>query len=431
MNKLKLSDFSDRNDIAIKRTELSEEYNKIVDQITEQKRDISQDEQKRLDEIIANKKNLEGFDKILTGKEDVMRREAREKAPAKKEEWFDAKTNKPVKVYSRGESFTRDFEPHQRDLSLGRLIQSHILGNSRLAEAERREAEFFGMTTDALSAGVAVPHQLWGNILDLARPFSIVLRTTAQTAIMESNKMTIAKFTADPSFTVKEELAAWEIQPVPMAPIELTAYTIGTVIRSSRELAADSKNYVKAIELALAQALARQIDYYFLFGSGNDQPKGITETTGVNEITATGHLSYEHLIQAWTGITFNNGNPNAFFANPRDLAALALGSRSDLGFIQHPDILKGIEFYHSSGLPATFGGSPGVLSKAIMGDWSSLLIGLRNSVEIEISTTSGEAFKRHAVDIKIWWRGDCAVLHPGHFSVIEDLELYVPPVVEG
>ena len=74
---VKLSDFQDRNDLAIKRTELSEEYNKIVDKVTEEKRDISDDEQKRLDEIIADKRSMESFDKIFIQKEENMRSEAK------------------------------------------------------------------------------------------------------------------------------------------------------------------------------------------------------------------------------------------------------------------------------------------------------------------------------------------------------------------
>ena len=435
---LVLANYETSDDAKQKRSDIWDQMQQMVELRKTHNRSFTADENTKYDQL---KKDFDTLSAHIKELEEDEKRAAqmagvylRDQQNSKKDSnnnhgWFDQKTGNPVKVYTRSEKITDSLPLDKRNLSLGRLIQSHLTGNADIAQAERRS--FIGMSTAELSAGASVPIQLWGNVLDLARSLSIVGRARGvQLAQMTSKKMTIARFQSDVAMEVKAENEKFSLVPAPMDGIDVEAYTIGAIVPVSRELALDSPNFVTALEFSIAAALAKKLDELVLFGAGTTEPLGIANTPFVHDITGGDTLNYDHLIQAWTAITFSNGEPTSLFMNPRDLAALTQGSRTDLGFIEHPQMLRNIDFLHSSALPATFGITE-TLSKAVLGDFSGLLVAIRDNATIEVSTTGGESFERHQALIKIVWRGDSVVLRPTFFAVIDELEAYVPPVEGG
>jgi HK97 family phage major capsid protein len=47
----------------------------------------------------------------------------------------------------------------------------------------------------------------------------------------------------------------------------------------------------------------------------------------------------------------------------------------------------------------------------VMGDFSKLLVGLRQDALVEVSAF-GDGFDTHSVHLKVTWRGDCALAQP-------------------
>ena len=58
----------------------------------------------------------------------------------------------------------------------------------------------------------------------------------------------------------------------------------------------------------------------------------------------------------------------------------------------------------------------------IVGDFSKLIIGLRQAPMVEVTTDGGDnAFGKHQVRIKITWRGDFALTNPTAFTALGDI----------
>jgi HK97 family phage major capsid protein len=51
----------------------------------------------------------------------------------------------------------------------------------------------------------------------------------------------------------------------------------------------------------------------------------------------------------------------------------------------------------------------------LVGDFSQVILGLRQNAVVEFSLHAGETFQRHQVAFKVTWRGDVAVEHAAAF----------------
>lgn len=296
-------------------------------------------------------------------------------------------------------------------LSLGKAVQSMITGNWSNAEAEQR-----ALSTSPSSAGFMIPHGVAASTIDMARAQAVVVRAGAQTVGMLSGLMTIAKVTADPVVEVKTENEAFSGADMQFAPVTLTARTIGCIATISRELATDAPNAAQAIEQAIAQALAVKLDSLALFGAGGTEPTGLASAVGVQAVIGVGALSdYSKLISAWTKILTANGNPNAYVLSPRDAGTLESIVTTAGQYLLAPPSIAAMSRHITSSILVN-GGTGTNESTAFMGDFSKMLIGLRQDVLIETSNAAGDAFDKNQIKIKATWRGDIGFAQPQHFA---------------
>ncbi|MCO5255662.1 MAG: phage major capsid protein, partial [Lentimicrobium sp.] len=264
------------------------------------------------------------------------------------------------------------------------------------------------------------------SVIDAARARSVVLSAGAKTIVMDSATMTIARQLTDPLFEIKLENEAFSDNPdMEFDGVSLTASTIGTIVTMSRELAADSPNAAVAIENAIVKALAVKLDQLALMGTGINEPTGLNATVGVQEVDllGTSSVDYTVLIDLWTKLALANHDTTAFLLNPRDIGNLAK-MRNDLGMNYiAPDLISGIKRLHTTSIPANLGTGTDE-SIAFAGDFSKLLWGVRQGMQLEVSTTSGDTFKKHQVIIKCTWRGDFALEQPAAFAKAVNIANY-------
>lgn len=372
---------------------LQEEFDRLTDRIT-----IVSAEERRSAELAGNFHNTLNDNPVKTGREV----------------WIDKRSGKIIPVFGKDEKFADSLAPEERGLSIGKLIQSMITGDHSSAEKEQR-----ALSTGIGSGSVLVPESFYASVIDRARAKTVCGLAGAKIVNMPGKTMTIARITGDPTMEIKGENIAFNESTMTFDGVELQAFTIGTVLTMSRELAADSPNAAQAIESALINALAVKLDQLALAGAGTVEPTGLLNLTGIQDIDKEGaQLLYSDLVDGWSKIISANGEPTAFVMSPRDAGELSqqiLGTGGQ--YLVAPKLIENIKNLYTSSIPTNLGTESNE-SYAFAGDFSKMLFAIRQNMELEVSTISGEAFQKHQVQIKLTMRADVGVEQPSHFVKI-------------
>lgn len=407
-----------------KRASIHDELTAMSNLAKKEKRDFSENESKKWDELNQEFDKLGERLKITLSEEHraaemagIFANEQMSAPKANRTQWVDVRSGKPVKVFNKGERYSDSLAPEERGLSIGRLIQSMIVGNPSLAEAEYR-----ALGTGAGSGSVLVPVGLYSEIIDRARAKTVCGMAGAKIIEMTGKTMVLAKIAEDPTMAVKLENEAFSDNDMSFDGMELNAYTIGATVYLSRELAYDAPNIANVIENALVKALALKLDQLALLGVGTTEPTGLANLEGVQNIDIEGvtSLTWPILVQAWQKIVGSNAEPTAYITSPRDLAALSLQQIEGGTWLQAPKVIETVPILHTASLPINLGISTdkGI---AFCGDFNKMLFAIREGMQIEVSTTAGDTFKKHSVAIKITWRGDVGFEQNSHFVTITNL----------
>jgi HK97 family phage major capsid protein len=319
------------------------------------------------------------------------------------ERWVDTRSGREIQVLNKSDRFTDSLSHDERGGSLGRYIQATVTGDWRNAEFEQR-----ALSSAPGSAGVAVPFSLMANILDQARSKSVLMAAGAKSIKMDSNSLVVAKVASDPSFQFKAENELFTGSDMTFGKVELNAFTLGTVVSMSRELAADAPNAVQMIEKVIAEAIAAEIDRVGLFGTGINQPLGLMNQA-IQEVPVNGGLvDYNKFVEAWVKILEANGTPNAYVVCPHTAGVMEQYVSSEAGvYLTPPQAIAQLQRHISSKIPNDV---------AVMGDFTQALFGIRQGFLLEATTQGGETFERHQLKLKLTWRGDFAVTESTHFT---------------
>ncbi len=312
-------------------------------------------------------------------------------------------------------------------LNLGRFVRGLVTGEWEGAEAERR-----AMAEGTLSAGgYMVPTPLALNVIDLARKQARVMQAGAQTVPMTSNKLTIARVTGDPSASWKAENAPGTFSDMTFDALNFNAHTLIALVKVSRELLEDAQGIDGVINTALAEALALELDRVSLYGSGTgDEPKGLKNTAGVLKLSMGANgaqlTDYDEFSQAVQAVREQNGEPNSAMYAPRTAGAIDRMKDTTGQPLQAPESFKTLKKHVTNQIPTNLTqGSATTASDAFVGDFTQLLIGMRATLQIEVSNSasddSGSAFTQHQVWIKATLRADVQVAKPKLFDIIEGI----------
>lgn len=372
--------------------DLQEQFDALKDQLV-----IAEAEERR---------NLEMADKIADSMSSSIKPTA--------EQWIETRTGRSIPVFSGNEKFADSLLPEERNLSIGRLITGMITNKWDHAQNELR-----ALGTGPGSAGVLVPSGFYASIIDRARAKTVCGQAGAKFIEMNGNSMTIARVLTDPEIVIKPENDQFPDATMTFDALTLSSFTLGAVVTMSRELAYDAANAATAVENALVQALALKWDSLCMSGAGTVEPLGLLNLAGVQEINLLDNpLNYTSMLQAWSKIITANGNPTAYVMSPRDaatIAAITMGGQ----YVVAPELIKSIKNLYTSSIPTGLG--DGDESYAFAGDFSKAIFGIRESAQIEVSSTAGETFKRHQIAVKITFRGDIAFEQPSHFVKLTNI----------
>lgn len=320
-------------------------------------------------------------------------------------QWQDS-DGRQIKVFGKDQRLSTHFGTKAG--KAGQIIRGLATGKFLGVAPEERAA------LSVSNSGAVVPLAFMSTIVDSARAKSVVLSNGALLALMENNQLTIARVATDPAMSAKAENDAFGANEMVFDSVVLKSFTVGGVLKISNELLSDSPNAAAALEQAMAGALAAEIDRLALFGAGTTEPLGVFNTSDVEAESLSAAITYSNVLSGWVKIAGNNGTPKTLALAPRDYVNLqAVEITTGGGYKERPEILKDVNFVHSSVLPVN-GGTGENEGSGILGDFSQLVIGLRQNITVE-SGLDADAFNRNQTAIRCIWRGDVGVLRPGHF----------------
>lgn len=333
-------------------------------------------------------------------------------------------TKEPVKSFDNGAKiFTRnqklsDVYKNTDNLSLGKYLRGAITGN--WSDASKEQNEFRSLST--ATSSVLIPQVLSSQIIDKARNESILFQSGVPMVAMESNNMTISRVKSDPIFGFKAEGAATTEKTMEFEPVTLKAKTVYGLVSVTMEALQSSTNLESIVRNTMAESIARTIDKACLFGSTEDEPKGILTYDDINTLSETAGLkNYNPFVKAIGAIRRANGEPTAWALNADTDEQLNLLADNTGNPLVIPDVVGKLNRMVSNQLPNNEGTEANE-STSIIYDPNSLLIGLQSPVMVEVSREANDAFHKGLVYLRVYAMLDIAVLRPKHITKITGLK---------
>ncbi|MBN1394764.1 MAG: phage major capsid protein [Pirellulales bacterium] len=299
-------------------------------------------------------------------------------------------------------------------LSLGKLIVGLTTGRWTDAKSEQ-----LAMAENWNSGGGFLVSDVFTRaIIDFARAHTAVIRAGAITIPWTGgDTLKMARVAADPIFEVVAENAELTERELTFGQRTFTAEKIACLISMSRELASDAPNAAEIVEQTLARALAVEIDRLALVGSGSAEPNGLLYYTGVQSTDSIGAIAWEDVHAAKVAVENNNFTPTGYICSPTiggnlDIITGGDGANSSKVWLGPPPSLADVPRFTTTNCPD---------ANLFVGQWNQFAIAMRQDAQIEISSSAGDAFKKHQLWIKITWRGDVGCLSERGFHILKGI----------
>jgi HK97 family phage major capsid protein len=325
-------------------------------------------------------------------------------------------------------SFAKHLEGSYPDefkgLSLGKLIRGYVTGEWSGAAAEQK-----AMGSSPLSSGgMMIPTPLAAEVIDLARNQTRLIQAGAITIPMSTATLKYARLNQDVTANWTTEAANIALSAAAFDSVTFTARKLAALVAINNELLEDATNADSVIQMSIAKALALALDFGGLYATGAaPQPQGVH---GIIPTVASGGTltNFDSFLSAIAAIRGLNFEPNAVLYSARTadaLAKLKTGLSGDQRFLPPPTDFANLQKYVTNQIPNNLGSGTNE-SQAFVGQWDQLALGLRASIQIEVSREAGyfdgsaqqSAFSKDQTIIRAILRADWQPLHLGAFAEI-------------
>jgi HK97 family phage major capsid protein len=307
---------------------------------------------------------------------------------------------------------------------LGAIVRGKALGKWDGVDEEFRAL--------ALTNYPGVPTPVAARVINIIRNKSQVLNAGAQTVLMDSSTLKLARQTADCTAAWKAENAALTYSDATFDSVTLTAQMLIAGAKMSIELFEDGNGIDTVIETSLAQALALKLDYGALYGSGTaPEIKGIRNQTGVT-VTDLGTNGYTLIdftkFSAGIATLMGNNYTGPFSAIYSARTAGELDALKDTlnQPMRQPDNVAAMRKFISNQVPNNLTkGSANTASDAFLGQFDQAVFGVRTGLTLEVSRqagdSSGSAFSNAQVWLRAYLRADFGLFHANAFNVLNGI----------
>lgn len=357
-------------------------------------------------------------------------REARAARPAGGEFMRETETGALYPIGRRGCDWRSVFV--ERDQ--GR-IDAHEDGDLTLANFVRGVARM--RTTDAVTralsvgtdtaGGFTVPTVLMPEIFNALVPRSSLLEAGVGVvpAPEGAKSFNYAAINAIPTASWRNEAGAIAESDPTFRNIQVIPRSLSFFFKISRELMADSPNIEQALNTAIAQAFAREIDRAGLRGTGTaPQPRGLLNVVGVQAVgngangASLATLRFANLLSAYQAIRAADAPaPTAAIMSPRAFVGFAGLADTTNQPLMRPQLLQDVRMLDTSQIPVNLTvGTSTDCTEIYLGDFTWASFFMRENVSIQLATelyaATGEiGFFCHV-------RADFMVTYPAAFAVV-------------
>lgn len=329
------------------------------------------------------------------------------------------------RIYRSGEPMAEPLASGLREDSFGRILRANIIGNSN--DLTYEEKALSGSVGSA--GGFMISEQVVAGVLDKARALACCFKAGAKTFVMDSPEVRICKVKTSPQAYYRAENTeitegSWEIED-----INLVAKTMGVLLVLSLELIQDAPNAAQTIQDSMSASIAEKLDLGILSGDGVNNILGIAKYPDINIIdkgTNGGTITtYDDFSNAVEDVYDHNGVPNALILAPRTYFTIdRLKQGTTLEPLSGPESYQALKKFTTNQVGiADIKGSCISASRAYIGDFTQVLVGLRSGLQIETSRDAGDSFKKVQLQIRAIMRLDSVLLRPSHFCVIEGIKV--------
>ncbi len=275
------------------------------------------------------------------------------------------------------------------------------------------------------SGGYSVPAQTMPAILSALVPVSSLLSAGAGIVPMPAGakSLTTAAVATIPAAAWRLERGVIAESDPALRGIVAIPQSLAFFFKISRELLADGQGIEAALQIAIAQAFAKALDYAGLRGSGTaPEPLGIKGTPGVHQIgngtNGAALAGYANFMAATEALlTANVGSPTAAIMAPRSLVKLG-GLVDTTGQpLRKPDLLASLPMIATPQVPTNLTtGTATDTSEIYIGDFTKMYFLMRETMSIQLlkeafASTGELAFFCHA-------RADVVITNPAAFAVV-------------
>lgn len=274
-----------------------------------------------------------------------------------------------------------------KGMHIGKIMRIHQTG-------PQNDFESRAMSEGVASAGgYTVDSVVSADFIDRLRPATTCIRAGAKTITFNgTNSYNMAKLTTGITAEWKAENASQTAADMAFGNVQFAPKALRALVRVSRELFEDSLNIENILAQEATRAFAAELDRVALVGSGTGaEPQGIANYTNAPFIWSGANgeapADYDKILSLIYELQANNSNVDgnsAAIMHPRTLQAMnALKSSIDSQPLIRPDYIKNQPWYHTTSIGITDSyGSSNAASKLFIGDWSQLVFGMRNQVQI-------------------------------------------------
>ena len=319
-----------------------------------------------------------------------------------------------------------DFENHygkEQSGSADLTITDFLRG---VANLRTTEAVQNALSTGTDSAGgYTVPGILMPGILSAMVPVSSLLQAGAGIVALEegAKSFTTAAINTIPTAAWRAESGALATSDPAFRAVTATPRSLAFTFKISRELLADGQGIRTALDFAIAQAFAKELDRVGLRGSGTaPEPRGLLNISGIQSVTngANGAAlaSYANLFSSVQALLQADAPmPTAAIMSPRSLVKLGGLADTTGQPLRVPELLAPVKKIATSQIPNNLTvGTSSDCSEIYVGDFSSLYFAMREKVSIqllnELYAGTGE------IGFACHMRVDVVCNYPAAFSVI-------------
>lgn len=277
--------------------------------------------------------------------------------------------------------------------------------------------------------GYLVPEELKAEIFRVLPDFT-VMRNIARVIPMSTDTLKLNSLAARPVAYWTSEYSSASTSSAEFGEVTLTPQTLIALLPITEQLLADANvNLVQFINELFAEAIGIAEDRAFFTGSGSGQPRGISQES-LSSVDAGRALTFDHMIDVENAVPqrVRRSRGAAYVGHNKVITHLRKlkdtsgnyiwrdatgpgGGQASEGLRPVP-MVNGYPFYEQNDLNQR---------ELYFGDWKYYIIGDRQTVSVSTTREGGEAWRRHALEIKAVERVDGKAVITSPFAKITNI----------